>query len=141
MYSSAGDLAEAFAGSQPQVEPGSVMVIDPSRPGALTISTRAYDRRVAGVASGANDYRPAINLRGLSDMPNKVSVTLSGTVYCRVTAFNGPVEAGDLLTTSPIPGYAMRATDPVASRGAILGKAMESLKGERGLVLVLASLQ
>jgi hypothetical protein len=109
--------------------------------GALTVSTKAYDRRVAGVASGANDYKPGINLRGLAEMPNKVTVTLSGTVYCRVSAVNGPVEAGDLLTTSRVPGYAMRATDPLASHGAILGKAMEDLKGERGLVLILASLQ
>jgi hypothetical protein len=35
----------------------------------------------------------------------------------------------------------MRAGDSAAGRGAILGKALEDLRGERGLVLTLASLQ
>ena len=52
------------------------------------------------------------------------------------------IEAGDLLTTASIPGYAMKATDPLRSQGAILGKAMESLeKGQKGQILVLVTLQ
>jgi hypothetical protein len=35
----------------------------------------------------------------------------------------------------------MKARDEQASRGAILGKAMSSLKKDRGLVLVLVNLQ
>jgi hypothetical protein len=136
-----GDLAEAFPAAVPAVEPGSVMVIDPESPGALRPSAGPYDRRVAGVVAGANDYKPGITLRGLAAMPNQVAVTLTGTVYCLVTSANGPIRAGDLLTTSSIPGHAMRATDGEASRGAILGKAMEDLRGESGRILILASLQ
>lgn len=135
------DLAEAFSATTPGVEPGTVMVIDPESAGRLAVSGRAYDHRVAGVVAGANEYPSAITLAGLSEKPNKVSVTLSGTVYCRVSAENGRVRAGDLLTTATKPGHAMRVTDFAAARGAILGKAMQDLEGDSGLVLVLASLQ
>ena len=136
-----GDIAEVFPAAPAARESGSVLVIDPENAGALRLSTRAYDRRVAGVVSGAKDLRPGVTLRGFADGPDKATVTLTGTVYCLATGANGAIKAGDLLTTSEIPGYAMKATDPEASRGAILGKAMEDLRAERGLVLVLASLQ
>jgi hypothetical protein len=136
----AADLAEAFPATE--VAPaGSVMVIDPDHPGRLRISSQAYDRRVAGVVAGARGYRSAITLGGLGSPEGRASVTLSGTVYCLATSANGPIRVGDLLTTSAVPGHAMRATDPEASRGAILGKAMESLDGPRGHIMVLASLQ
>ena len=134
----AGDLAEAFP--SPAAEPGSVMAIDPAQPGALALAHQPYDRRVAGVVAGAKDYKPGVTLRGLAEIQG-VTVTLSGTTYCLASDVNGPVRAGDLLTTSSIPGHAMRASDLDRARGAILGKAMEDLKGSRGHVLILASLQ
>jgi hypothetical protein len=134
----AGDLAEAFPASA--AEPGSVMSIDPARPGALVVAREPYDRRVAGVVAGAKDYAPGVTLRGLAEIQG-VTVTLSGTTYCLASDVNGPIRAGDLLTTSSVPGHAMRASDLDRARGAILGKAMEDLKGSRGHVLILASLQ
>ena len=44
---------------------------------------------------------------------------------------------GDLLTTSAVPGHAMKATDHDRAQGAIIGKAMTSLAKGRGLILVL----
>ena len=140
LVSASADLAEAF----PAIEPapaGSVMVIDPGKPGHLRVSRQPYDRRVAGVISGARNYQPGITLGALGKPESQARVTLTGTVYCLATNLNGPIRAGDLLTTSLVPGHAMRATVPEASRGAILGKAMEDLQGERGYVLILASLQ
>jgi hypothetical protein len=58
-----------------------------------------------------------------------------------VTAANGPIRPGDLLTTSAIPGHAMRVDDPARAQGAILGKAMGALERGEGLVLVLVGLQ
>jgi hypothetical protein len=69
------------------------------------------------------------------------AVTLSGTAYCLASNANGAIKAGDLLTTSGVPGHAMKVTDYEAARGAILGKALEDLKGDKGHVLILASLQ
>lgn len=141
LISFAGDIAESFPSVGAAVDPGSVLVIAAGNGGAVTLSTRAYDRRVAGIAAGGNDYKPGITLRGLAPLQGAVPVTLTGTAYCLVSDQNGPVHAGDLLTTSSLPGHAMRATDPERSHGAILGKAMEDLKGARGSILVLASLQ
>ena len=70
-----------------------------------------------------------------------VPVTLTGTVYALASNVNGPIRAGDLLTTSAVPGHAMRATDADAARGAIVGKALDDLREDRGLVMILASLQ
>ena len=135
------DMAELFRATTPETPKGSVLVIDPEHPGALRVSDKAYDRRVAGVAAGANDFRPGITLGAFRRGPDAVSVTLSGTVYCLATNSNGEIHAGDLLTTSAENGHAMKVQKPERAQGAILGKAMQDLKGERGLILVRASLQ
>jgi hypothetical protein len=53
---------------------------------------------------------------------------------------NGPVEAGDYLTTSSTPGVAMKATKP----GQMIGKALESFSASKpdaeGMVMTLANL-
>jgi len=51
------------------------------------------------------------------------------------------IEVGDLLTTSPTPGYAMKATDPLKAFGAIIGKALCPLKEGQGLIPILIALQ
>jgi hypothetical protein len=58
-----------------------------------------------------------------------------------VDATENPVEIGDMLTTSKVPGHAMKVNDFDQARGAIIGKAMTALKTGRGLVLVLVTLQ
>jgi hypothetical protein len=69
-------------------------------------------------------------------------VALAGRVYCNVDASFGDVSPGDLLTTSPTPGYAMAVRDHRRAQGAILGKAMERMpKGLKGQMLVLVTLQ
>ena len=59
----------------------------------------------------------------------------------RADTSNCDIEAGDLLTTSDVPGRAMKATDRERSRGAALGKAMSPLRDKEGTVLVLVTLQ
>ena len=69
-------------------------------------------------------------------------VALAGRVYCNVETTQAAVETGDLLTTSPIPGYAMKAMDHLRAQGAILGKAMQGLvEGQKRQILVLVTLQ
>jgi hypothetical protein len=71
----------------------------------------------------------------------KHPVALTGRVYCNVDAAAAPIQPGDLITTSDIPGYGMKAVDHDRAQGAIIGKAMTSLESGRGQVLVLVSLQ
>jgi hypothetical protein len=68
-------------------------------------------------------------------------VALTGRVYVMADATNGAITPGDLLTTSATPGHAMKVSDHVKAQGAILGKAMTSLKEGKGMVLVLVTLQ
>jgi hypothetical protein len=133
------DYAEGFnTASSSQAAPGTVMIIDPLNPGKLAISERAYDSRVAGIVAGANGLGSGVRL-GTDKFD--VDVALAGRVYCNVDASEAGIEPGDLLTTSAVPGYAMKAIDQLRTHGAILGKAMERLeRGEQGQILVLVTL-
>lgn len=137
------DCSEEFAVlSDVPVEPGTVLVMD-ERDGeeVLRPCSAAYDKRVAGVASGAGDYRPGIVLDRRSGSEPRVPVALVGKAFCKVDAETAPIELGDLLTTSLKTGFAMKATDPARAFGAVIGKAMRGLARGQGLIPVLISLQ
>jgi hypothetical protein len=134
------DYAEGFDVTDTgEVRSGMVLVIDPGNAGKLTLSTSAYDTKVAGIVAGANRLGSGVRLgTGQFDQ----DVALAGRVYCNVDATGAAVQPGDLLTTSVTPGYAMKVSDHVRAQGAILGKAMESLElGKKGQILVLVTLQ
>lgn len=134
------DCAEDFDIADPHsIEPGTVMVL--GEEGTLHQSQRAYDKRVAGVISGAGDYKPAIILDKQRWLSNRKPLALLGKVYCKVDAGDTPVEVGDLLTTSDRPGHAMKATDPLKAFGAVIGKALRPLRNGQGLVPILIALQ
>jgi hypothetical protein len=109
--------------------------------GGLLQSTTAYDKRVAGVISGAGAYRPGILLdkRPLGD--ERKAIALVGKVFCKVDATYSPIEVGDLLTTSPTPGHAMKADDSQRAFGAVLGKALRPMAEGKGLLPILVTLQ
>jgi len=66
-------------------------------------------------------------------------VAMSGTVPVKVDAGFGAIRRGDLLTSSPTPGHAMRADRP--ETGTVIGKALESLKTGTGTVRMLVMLR
>ncbi len=136
------DLAEPFqiTPGKDEVPLGAVVVIDDQNPGHLTLSDQPYDTRVAGIVSGANGINSAIKMEQLG-LEGGQSVALSGRVYALADASQAPIRPGDLLTTSSVPGHAMKVSDHGRAQGAVLGKAMTGLKEGRGLVLVLVSLQ
>ena len=122
-----------------EAEPGTVMVI--GEHGGLCSSHGEYDRRVAGVISGASDLKPGIILGRTSASPTRHPLALTGQVYCKVDADYATVEVGDLLTTSPTRGHAMKATDSARSFGAVIGKALSALHAGQGLLRILVALQ
>lgn len=135
------DLAEKFPTSE-KIEPGQVVAIDAKNAGKLCLARGAYNPRVAGVVSGANNFAAGAVLGNLPGHKDAPPIALSGRVYVWCDASGGAIEPGNLLTTSDTPGHAMKATDHTRAQGAVIGKAMTSLaKGERGLVLTLVSLQ
>ena len=133
------DCAEEFDLVGDDATPGTVVVIGGD--GRLRASTGAYDRRVAGVVSGAGRYRPGILLDRQPAAPGRGPVALVGKVYCKVDSAFGAIEVGDLLTTSPTPGHAMRAADATRSFGAVIGKALGRHASGQGLIPVLVAMQ
>ena len=121
------------------VEPGTVMVIGEA--GRLAPCTAAYDRRVAGVLSGAGNCRPGMILDRQAATERRRPLALIGKVFCKAEAFSAPITMGDLLTTSAVPGHAMKADDPLRAIGAIMGKALRPLPTSTGLIPILVALQ
>ncbi len=121
---------------------GMVVSIDPDRLGKLRVADSAYDRKVAGIISGANGVAPGLTLTQPGTAADgELPVAKLGRVWCLVDAdAAGPIVAGDQLTTSSTPGHAMKA-DPTKASGCVLGKAMSSLEKGKGMVLVLVTLQ
>jgi hypothetical protein len=137
------DLAEKFPVSNSDaLTPGTVVMIDAKHAGKLCLAEGAYNKRVAGVVSGANGLSAGTILGHLPGTEDAPAIALSGRVWVRCEATQAAIEIGDLLTTSDTPGHAMVASDASRSHGAVIGKAMTALpQGETGMVLVLVNLQ
>ncbi|MGD8331368.1 MAG: hypothetical protein PVJ49_18190 [Acidobacteriota bacterium] len=135
---SGADCAERFPLRGPGIEPGTVLVVGDGA--TLGACDTPYDKRVAGVASGAQGVRPGIVLNRDEGNRGEPPMALNGKVFCKVDAGFGAIGVGDLLTTSATRGHAMKAVDPQRAYGAVLGKAMAPLEAGTGLIPVLVSL-
>jgi hypothetical protein len=134
------DCAEDFnIADGDHVEPGTVMVLGDE--GALHQSHQPYDKRVAGVISGAGDYKPGIVLDKRQSQHKRQPVALLGKVYCKVDAQYASIEVGDLLTTSATPGHAMKVGEPLQAFGTVIGKALRRFREGQGLIPILIALQ
>ena len=127
------DVAEHYV-AVGTLEAGDVVVLDPETALGVRRADQAYDTSVAGIIS----TDPAIILPGAVD---GVPLALVGRVPVKVDAGFGAIQVGDLLTTSPAPGHAMRCAERLQCVGAIVGKALEPLDGGSGVILALVTLQ
>jgi len=134
------DVAEWVPVSEP-VEPGDILELDPDNPGHYRKSRGPCSNLVAGVVS----TKPGFVLGGDATTPDsglpatdRALLALLGIVPAKVTDEGGPIHPGDLLVTSSTPGCAMR-WDPsdTGSPCALVGKALEPLEEESGIILVL----
>jgi hypothetical protein len=140
IFISGADCAEHFdVADADTLEPGTVMVINPD--GRLEQSVQEYDKKVAGVISGAGKHKTGIVLDRQESEVNRRAIALMGKVYCKVDANNAPIEVGDLLTTSSTRGHAMKAADPVRALGTLIGKALRRLESGQGIIPILVALQ
>ncbi|PWH19730.1 MAG: hypothetical protein DDG59_02145 [Anaerolineae bacterium] len=133
------DFAELIA-IDPQageVEPGDVLVISPNLDRAVTLANEPYSTAIAGVYSTEPGFVGGGGAEELTD--NRIPVAIVGIVPVKVSAENGPIQRGDLLTSASLPGHAMKATEYIP--GAILGKAMGELQSGTGVILVLLLLK
>lgn len=134
------DCAEEFDVSPDvSVTAGMVVILGPK--GAVMPCASAYAKTVLGVVSGAGAFRPAIILDRRPGAPGRVPIALIGKAECLADADHGAIEPGDLLTTSPTEGHAMKANDPLRAVGTTIGKALGGLAGGRGSIPVLVMLR
>lgn len=137
------DFAESIAvkGSAQDYEAGDVLVIDPIAVRTVKLSEVGYSTLVAGVYATRPGFvgRKTGN-KGWNPLDN-VPMAIVGVVPCKVSNENGRIERGDLLVTASTPGYAMKAIDSARLTGAVLGKALEPLDQESGVIEVLLALQ
>lgn len=136
------DFAEDFdieSKTAETLEPGTVMVL--GKDGKLHESNQAFDRKVVGVVSGAGKYNVGITLDRQLNSENRKPIALSGKVMCKIDANYGSIEVGDLITTSPRKGYAMKAEDPFKAFGAVIGKALADFPTGDGMLPILVALQ
>jgi hypothetical protein len=134
------DCAENFdISSTDDIQPGTVMVLNED--GGVESSQHAYDKKVAGIISGAGCYKPGIVLGGQESGSKRIPIALMGKVFCKVDANYSCIEVGDMLTTSATAGHAMKASDPSRAFGTVIGKALGSMKEGLGLIPVLVALQ
>jgi hypothetical protein len=93
------------------------------------------------VISGAGSYKPGIVLDRKASVGRRVPIAVMGKVFCKVDAQYGAIQVGDLLTSSPTPGHAMRIDDPRLAFGSVIGKALDGLRTGTGLLPLLVALQ
>ncbi len=128
----AADVAEWVAVSEP-VEPGTVVEFDPTAALTYRVSRTACSPLVAGVISTV----PGVEM-GRRDLASDTALlALVGIVPTWVTDEGGPIQPGDLLVTSSTPGHAMRWDGSNPCPCALVGKALEPMADEKGLILVL----
>ncbi len=127
------DVAERIDVTE-AVEPGDVVEIDPENPGKFRKAREALSTRVAGVISTA----PGVVLgnRSAESSDARLILALAGRVPVKATAKYGAIAVGDLLVSSPIPGYAMKCPEKSQCIGAVIGKALEPLTEGVGVIEV-----
>lgn len=125
------DLAERVKVTEP-VEPGDLLVFDPDNPGEYRKNDKPYSPLAAGVVSTS----PGMLLSEIGKQ-HPVAIALVGTVPVKVNTENGPIDPGDLLTSSSKPGFAMACENITLCSGVIIGKALNGLEEGEGKIRML----
>ncbi|HSA83677.1 MAG TPA: hypothetical protein VLF20_02210, partial [Patescibacteria group bacterium] len=129
------DVAEDYPTRDETLVAGEVVSIDDQEAGFVRRSAKAYEQGLIGIFSERPGFRLS-QAGGQIDGARAIPVALVGRVPVKVTADNGEIKKGDLLTSSPTPGVAMKAT----RSGQTIGKALEDFDGEGiGTILVFAN--
>lgn len=159
------DVAEYIYDSNGDTGPGDVVVADPGKKESVLRSSVPYQASVVGVIStkphmtmGMELITDEVTGEPLNDGRQAARLALTGRVPVKVTDENGPVAPGDMLTTSSMPGYAMKwslldvntardfeelkniISENERRRNAIIGKALEGHESGEGLIMVLITL-
>jgi len=92
---------------------------DATAPFMLGKSQISYDSKLIGVVSQYAENEQVAN--GYKRSADYHAIALAGRVPVKVSTINGPIHTGDMLTSSSIPGTAMKAS----KAGIIIGRATQ----------------
>ena len=112
---------------------GEVLVLDTTTPGFFRRSEEMCSMSVAGVVSSG----PGVTMGHPAMSGSNGLLALVGIVPVKVTREGGPIQPGDLLVSSSTPGHAMRWAGPDLCPCALVGKALEPMTDESGIIRVL----
>lgn len=115
-YVPGADLAEKYT-SLENLSAGELVAVDTKNSEQVVKTQKAYQKDMIGIV--ATD--PGLVLA--TETANSYPITLVGRVPLKVSLENGLIKAGDRLTSSSIPGFAMKATQS----GRVIGVALEDL--------------
>jgi len=141
---SSADVAEWVPVSE-SVEPGDVLELDPDNPRYYRKARGPCSDLIAGVVStepgfvlGSRTADSELPTDGSGpETEDSALLALIGVVPVKVTDEGGLIQPGDLLVTSSTPGHAMRWDHDYGSPCNLVGKALESLTEESGIILAL----
>ena len=125
--SGGADIAEYYGSKDTTIEAGDVVM---AAAGAMNVgsNSKAYvnksDSSYQGNMIGIVSTNPYDSFgRNFDPSEHSFPVALIGRIPVKISLENGAIKAGDLLTSSSVPGVAMKAT----KTGTIVGKALEDL--------------
>ncbi|MGA2911656.1 MAG: site-specific integrase [Candidatus Levyibacteriota bacterium] len=117
------DVAEIIKTQDLSVNAGDIVSQDSSSPTSAQKSQTAYSQNVLGIIS--TNPGVILNTGDNFETPlsqNQVKLALTGRVPLKVTSKNGVISLGDPITSSPVSGFGMKATQA----GQIVARAMET---------------
>ena len=112
--SGGADLAERYTSTQ-DLQAGEVVIGDRLNSQNVIRSTSPYQTNIMGVVSTQPGFVAG------NYTPDSYPIALVGRVPVKISTENGAIHSGDYLTSSSIPGYAMKAT----MAGRVIGTALE----------------
>lgn len=147
------DLAEVYP-SDDALRPAEVVTVDEDTPGAFERTTEAAQAgplRVVStdpglllgaptgeeLAEAGIDVEEAPTFGDTHVLPDTYPIALSGRVPVQATTETGSIDVGDRLTSSSVPGTAMKASGD----DTVLGVALEPLEAGTGAVTVFVAPQ
>ncbi|KUK78969.1 MAG: hypothetical protein XD95_0684, partial [Microgenomates bacterium 39_7] len=110
------DLAEMVPANDENINQADIVAIDKNT-GKIKLADQPYDQALFGIVA----TQPGIILQNENEEGPRATVALAGRVPIKVSANNGPIQPGDPITSSDIPGVGIRASQA----GTIVGNAME----------------
>jgi hypothetical protein len=118
------DLAEMYLSNE-KLEPGDVVAISSPVNNMLELANSSLtNTETLGII--ATDPGIILGLKPGDDHGgNEYPVSLAGRIPTKVSTENGPINPGDFITLSSVPGVAMKATNS----GNVLGQALEGYSG------------